>query len=214
MLSVVLVSWSQSKVFKNVVCSLSRADSWLSVSAFPDSKSVKTQASRAAIFPGFLSYQVDTLSTELPLVCEERKPGWIAALEDWVSTPLLQSIWKQLIHVENARLILQDILGWKPYDFRGGKNKYHKWIRPISENYTRLRRGNFYSFWLHADPTQRSRLKQMTVDVRPDCPVVPSVMKNGRFKLLRLFLSYSLKLFASFLIIMHSSAKAWIIHWL
>lgn len=49
-------------------------------------------------------------------------------------------------------------------------------------------------------------MKQMTVDPRPDS--VPSMMKNGRFKLFRPSVSYSLELFASFLVIMRSSAKA------
>lgn len=61
-------------------------------------------------------WQLSHLGFHVP-VRAENPAG--SALEDWVWTPLLQSIWKQWIHVENACLILQDIPGWKPNEFGG-----------------------------------------------------------------------------------------------
>lgn len=65
---------------------------------------IQAQSSGAIIQPGFLSYHVVSASPGIPLPLveafparQDRKPGWITAFGDGVSTPLLDSI--LMIHV-------------------------------------------------------------------------------------------------------------------
>lgn len=161
---------SQSKLFKNGISSFSWDDSWLS--AFPNSKGVKTQASMA---PGFLT----TLSPGLPRACEGRKPGWIGPRGLGLDTPAakyleaMNSCWERLFDSPgHTRMETKWVRG----------DKYHKWIRPISENYARLWLGKctliLASCWSHTEkPVEADNCGRETWL----CPVVPSVIKNGCF---------------------------------
>lgn len=116
---------------------------------------LSTQAARAAILPGFLSYRVDfhtfTWASTWPWEQQTRLDH--SPLGPGFDTPALKYL--ELIHIENARVILQDIPAWKPYVFgRGGSiNSTNEWD-PIRENYASLWLGTFVlilaTCWTHA----------------------------------------------------------------
>lgn len=102
------------------------------------------KCSKAAIQPGFLSYQVDYVT--ISLVKEfsawlDRKPNWITALEDWVE---IFSIWSSLEKML-ASIGFQMFNAGPPFGTQGGPYTFS------------LSSSSIYSRALHCSPIRASR---------------------------------------------------------